>query len=533
MKIGNLEIKFANQDSKNANPDFAVKSAVPYELGGSKIYGQSYPIVTRNFDGEKTLGELGVVTRSYLDYRALRLRSKDSLLKQDTTKIITDKHVDYTIGTGLKLQSEPEKTILEIQGIEIDFIKFQENVEARFNLYSNSKYCDYSEQKTLHQIAYELYKEVFTSGDALVVCRIGDYGLNVQIFSGEHVKSPMLGDPFYAEAKVRKNYINHGIEFDSKGRHVAYYVQILDVENPLGKFERIEAYGKNQKRKMAWLVYGQKLSADHLRGIPEMAQTIEKSAKLDRYTEAAVGKAEQAAKLLYAIEHDSYSTGEDILDTVKKAKNKILDTPDSYELGDGLANKIIETTSNQTFNMPIGAKLKEFSTSIETSYEAFDRANFNKIAASANVPPEVALNMYNSNYSASRAAINGWAYTVDIDRVGFALDFYIPFYKLWLEVEILKGKIDAPGFIQALQSNDFMIIEAYSKCRFIGKNMPHIDPLKEAKSVELMLSLDLISREQATEMLNLGDWYENYMKLQEENKNVIVEPIIQDPNANL
>jgi capsid protein len=69
-----------------------------------------------------------------------------------------------------------------------------------------------------------------------------------------------------------------------------------------------------------------------------------------------------------------------------------------------------------------------------------------------------------------------------------------------------------------------MVIEAYSKCRFIGKNMPHIDPLKEAKSVELMLNLGLVSREQATEMLNLGDWYENYLKLQEENNNVIVAP---------
>jgi lambda family phage portal protein len=533
MKIFNLEIKKVNQDSQSTTPDFDVKSSVPNQSSSLKIYGPNYPIVTRNFDGEKTLGELGVVTKSVLDYNALRLRSRDSLLKQDTTKIITDKHVDYTIGTGLKLQAEPEKTILELEGVEVDFIKFQEHVEARFNIYANSKYCDYSEQKTLHQIAYDLYKEVFTSGDALVVCRVGSLGLNIQIFSGEHIKSPIIGDTYFDEAKTRGNYINHGIEFDSKGRHIAYYVHVLDHSEPFGKVERIEVYGKKTKRKMAWMVYGQKLSCDHLRGIPQMTQTLEKNTKLDRYTEAAVGKAEQAAKLLYAIEHDAYSNGEDVLESIKKNKNNIIDTPDGYELGDGLANRIVETTSNQTFNMPVGSKLKSFTTSIETDYEAFERANFNKISASANVPPEVALNMYNSNYSASRAAINGWSYTVDIDRVDFALDFYIPFYKLWLEIEILKGKIDAPGFIVALQNDDFIVIEAYSKCRFIGKNMPHIDPLKEAKSVELMLGLGLISRDQATEMLNLGDWYENYLKLQEENENVIVKPEIQNENENV
>jgi hypothetical protein len=48
-----------------------------------------------------------------------------------------------------------------------------------------------------------------------------------------------------------------------------------------------------------------------------------------------------------------------------------------------------------------------------------------------------------------------------------------------------------------------------------------------------MLGLGLISRDQATEMLNLGDWYENYLKLQEENENVIVKPEIQNENENV
>ena len=152
-------------------------------------------------------------------------------------------------------------------------------------------------------------------------------------------------------------------------------------------------------------------------------------------------------------------------------------------------------------------------------------ANFNRIAAAANVPPEVALQSYNSNYSASRAAINGWGFVVNIDRNDFALDFYIPIFKLWLEYEILQGKINAPGYILALNKNDFMIVEAYSKCRFIGKNMPHIDPLKEAKAIELMLDKNLISYEQATEMLNVGEWNENYTNRVEENK------LIQENNT--
>jgi hypothetical protein len=97
-----------------------------------------------------------------------------------------------------------------------------------------------------------------------------------------------------------------------------------------------------------------------------------------------------------------------------------------------------------------------------------------------------------------------------------------------LEFEILNNKIKAPGYFENI--NNFMITESYSQCRFIGKNMPHIDPLKEIKAVREMLGGDdttpLISREQATEMLDAGQWDENFMKSLEENNIIPKEEII-------
>lgn len=534
IKIPFTNIKIGVSDIKSETSE--VKNNSNFELGGVKTYGPSYPIITKTFDGEKTLGELGIVISSIPDYRRLRLRMYDAYLKTDTAKILVDKHVDWTIGSGLKLQSEPNETILDMEGLVLDYPKYQKTVEARFNLYANTKYFDYSEQKTLHQIANDVYKSVFLGGDGLVVCRFGKYGLNVQFIQAEHIKDPIVTDPLFEEAKEKGNYIKHGIEFDSKGKQVAFYVERYSVDEPFGKFERIPVYGETSGRKLAWMVYGQKISPDHVRGIPEMAQTLEKLTKLDRYTEASVSKAEQAANIVYAIEHEAYSTGEDpvadkMAQKLKLASNEV----DSYELANGLAQRMTETTSGTTYNMVPGSKLKDFKTDIETNYEQFERANFTKISAAANVPAEVALQSYNSNYSASRAAINGWGFVVNIDRNDFALDFYIPIFKLWLEYEILKGKVNAPGYISALQNDDFMIVEAYSKCRFIGKNMPHIDPLKEAKAIELMLDKNLISYEQATEMLNIGEWNENYANRVEEDKVIsentpIVEPLNTSSN---
>lgn len=488
-------------------------------------YGPAYPIVNKKYDGEKTLGELGVVIRNIPDYERLRLRSYNAYATIDTVKIIASKFFYWTIGSGLKLQAEPNRTVLKSEGIDSDataYTEFQKIVEARFMVYANSKQCDFLKEKNLHQLALDFYQASFLGGDCLAICRFDDAGPNVQFISGEFVQNPGIDTQFHAQAQARENFIQHGIEIDKSGKHIAYYVRVKENDK-IDKYERIPAIGEKSKKRLAWLISGKKISPDHLRAVPAMAQSLEKINKLDRYTEAAVNKAEQSANVVHSVEHEDYSTGETPLDKVVAQKRGDTILPDGgYDkvAADGLANKIAVTTNGLAFNMTPGAKLKSFASTIETNFKDFNETIFGQISAGMDVPPEVAMQSYNSNYSASRAAINSFGYIITINRQDFANKFYIPFYKLWLEHQILTKKIVAKGYIENIEN--FMVTESYTQCRFTGKNMPHIDPLKEIKAVREMLGIDgavpLISREQATEMLNAGQWDENFMKsLEEEN----------------
>lgn len=500
------------------------KSTV-YMSNDDLAYGHSYPILNRKWDGEKTLGELGVVIRNIPDFKKLRLRMYNAYATIDTVKIIASKFFYWTIGSGLKLQSEPNRTVLKSEGIvqtTEEFAEFQKTVEARFSVYANSKQCDYLKEKNLHELALDCYQGEFLGGDMLVIARFEDYGPVLQVVSGEHVCNPGLDDDFYSKAKASGNHIEHGIEIDKKGTHVAYFVRVKN-EGKLDTYERVPAIGEQSQKRLAWMVSGKKISPDHLRSVPEMSQSLEKINKLDRYVEAAVVKAEQGAKVVYSIEHQEYSTGENPLQQIiaKKRGDAVVDTEDVKNqkvLADGLANRIAETTSGQAYNMPNGSKLQSFESSIETNFGEFHGTIFKSISAGADVPSEVSMQEYNSNYSASRAAINSFGYIIVINRNKFANQFYVPFFKLWLEHQILTKKISAPGYIENI--DNFMVTESYSQCRFTGKNMPHIDPLKEIKAVREMLGVDdtspLISREQATEMLNAGQWDENFMKNLEE-----------------
>lgn len=518
IKIGSFKMSFGSP--KESAP--APKSTV-YMGMDEMTFGPNYPTVNRVWDGEKTLGELGVVQRLVPDYRKLRLRMYHAYATIDTIKIIASKFFYWTIGSGLKLQVEPNRTVLESEGISNDakvYAKFQKDAEARFMVYANSKLSDYAGGKNLHDLAMNAYQGEFLGGDMLCIVRFGDYGPNMQVVSGEHVRDPEMNQ--IEEAKKRGNKVKHGIEIDSKGGEVAYFI-VQEKEDGSDTFERIPAYGEKSRKRLAWMVSGKKISPDHVRAVPQMSQSLEKVNKLDRYTEATVTKAEQGAKIVHTIEHKEFSTGENPLQqaVAKKRGETVItgnDIINNRNLADGLANRITETTSGMTFNLPNGAELKSFQSQAEDNYPEFKTSIFEEVSAGSDVPPEVAMQKYNSNYSASRAAINSFGYIIFINRTKFSNDFYVPFYKLWLEFQILTKKISAPGYLENIENP--MVTESYSQCRFTGKNMPHIDPLKEIKAVREMLGLSdstpLISREQATEMLGAGQWDENFMKNLEE-----------------
>ena len=212
---------------------------------------------------------------------------------------------------------------------------------------------------------------------------------------------------------------------NAKGEHIAFWVKVDGKLEP----KRIKAKGKNGTL-MAWMIYGEKARIDHHRGIPVISSILEKVAKLDRFVEASVSKAEQVANVVYSFEHNVDGTGEAINFSSKVNTGKTKET--SFEKSGRTANQMRQSTSNQVFNLPPGATLKSLSSQSETTFNEFFRAVFVTLCAAVDIPEEVALQKYEQNYSSSRAAINGWEHIIEIYRQEFAKKFYEPFYRAWL-----------------------------------------------------------------------------------------------------
>jgi capsid protein len=466
---------------------------------------------THTFNGEKNLGEIGPIKEYALDYASLRARSWQSYLESEITQMVFTRLLVWLVGDGLKAQAEPSKIVLSSEKIEIGQ-DFNESVEAWFRLFCKSKTADYASMRSFNHLQKRIKKNAIIGGDVLVVLRVVNGRPKVQLIDGAHVQSPRGGTDFFPEVLANGNMIKYGVEVDPAGKHVAFHVRQANYT-----VTRIPAISESSGLQMAYLVYGLEYRLDGVRGMPLIAAILETIAKLDRYKEAAVGSAEERQKIAYFFEHESYSTGEN--PTLKNAARAAGFGPNGDELpvdimGNQLADRVTATTNKQTFNLPLGAKIKSLEGKSEMFYKEFYTTNIDIVCACVNIPPNVALSKYDSNFSASRAALKDWEHTLRVDRADFAEQATQPVYNLFLDLMVLLNKVQAPGYLAARQSGDTYVLEAYRSCRWVGPSVPHIDPVKEVTAERLKLgkraeNVPLTTVEAATERLDGGDADEN------------------------
>jgi capsid protein len=304
------------------------------------------------------------------------------------------------------------------------------------------------------------------------------------------------------------------------------------------EYERIPAYGEESGMLMAFMVYGSVYRLGENRGMPLIGTVLETLKKLERYKEATVGSAEERQKIPFTIEHGINSTGENPLtERLARITGGIEDDIPTDINGEQLADKIAVSTNKTVFNMPNDSRLVALHSQNELYFKDFFNVNFDHVCAAIGIPPEVARSKYDSNFSASRAAIKDWENTVLESREDFSFQLYQPVYNLFLYLQILLNKVQAPGYLEAKANEDEMILEAYQQARFVGASVPHIDPMKEVQAERMKLGpsgahLPMTTLEAATEAVNGGESDSNVAQFAEELKVAErsgIKPQMQEP----
>ena len=120
------------------------------------------------------------------------------------------------------------------------------------------------------------------------------------------------------------------------------------------------------------------------------------------------------------------------------------------------------------------------------------------------IPYEILIMAFSSNYSASRAAILEFFKVVKMYRAWFVADFCQPIYEEWLSEAVAKGRIKAPGFF-----TDPIIKDAYCSAEWTGPSAGQLDPTKEVEAAEKRVQGGYSTREREARELTGTDFYKN------------------------
>jgi len=280
------------------------------------------------------------------------------------------------------------------------------------------------------------------------------------------------------------------------------------------QYERVPAkdeYGNTR----AFMYYGIRYRRDDLRGIPLISVCMETTKQLEQYKEATVQTAVERAKVAFTIEHELGAIGTNPFEgNLARGFGMPLSINSDIPVdinGQHLADTFAATTGKQAINMPVGAKVKNQGLTPDIKFKDFYDPMLAIVFAALEIPYEVAMMMFGSNYSASRAAIKDWEHTLEVRRQMRIQGPYQKVFDVFFLCSILTGELQAPGYLEAFQKKNRYVMIAYTTAKWMGDRVPNIDELKEVKATRELLGagsehMTLITIEDAIERHSGGEF---------------------------
>lgn len=459
-----------------------------------------------------------------IDWHNQKLRERGRMLVMSTpmakSAIATTR--TNVIGRGLQLKSKIDHRALGMTVEQAD--EWQRKTEKEFALWANNKRtADATGVNDFNGLQQLAFTAQLASGDAFALMQHTDkvdalhpYGLRVRLIEADLVRTPGGMD---TEGKAENgNSIHDGVEVDSNGAIVAYYIHstypVAFGENAADTWKRVEAYGeKSGLPNVSHMMESER--PGQYRGVTFLAPVIEPLLQIRRYTDSELTAAniENAFSAFIKTMADTtempfneVGSGDDWVQGGSAYNDQVSTDPNEYELGPGTIN-VMAPGEDVTFANP---------TRPASGFAAFVEAIASQVGAALEIPRELLLKCFNSSYSASRAALlEAWK-SFQMRRQWFTDDFCRPIYEVWLTEAIARGRISAPGFF-----NDAAIRQAYLGSHWIGPSQGMLDPTKEIAAEVAAIAAGFSTHEASTIKLGGGQWGDNVAQLEVERRRLI------------
>ena len=404
------------------------------------------------------------------------------------------------IGAGLSLKPKIDAEGLKITEAQAE--KLEKEILREWNLWADSTDCDAARMSNFYELQQLAFLNWITSGDVLTLLPVWKregsvYDLRVNMIEADRCFTP-------PNKTVPDGKIVDGVERNKKGEVVAYHIA---KNHPLGRkgydreCDRVEAYGKKTgRRNVLHLMNRERIG--QVRGVPLLAPVVEALKQLGRYTDAELVAAVISGYLTVFIEKEDAADGRPVGEAIPDEALVDAGDQNSIEMAPGAIVDLNpgEKASAVTPGRPNGG------------FDGFVTAISKQIGAALELPPELLMKQFTSNYSASRGALlEAWK-TFDMYRDWMASGFCQPIYEEWLCEAVAKGRVRAPGFFA-----DPAIRKCYTNAEWYGPSRGQIDPKKEVEAAQLRVEYGLSTATKESMELTGTDFRDNMKQIKKEN----------------
>lgn len=481
--------------SEKARADMAVERIA--ERMASK-YGAGQPAATLlpgngRSGGAKWAGGLSNSgSTHFINHFETRQNARRAYHETPQARALVERYADTVVDVGLEADPTPMIDMLGI-GIE-DAERWASYVRARWSLWCQSKKQHRAETMTFYQ-AQRQY-QVYQQRDNDVYMRLYysmDTGL-INPLQFSFIDPNQIRGGAWTSTYLQPGG-DDGIIRDKDGREIAFKVWVKDAD---GLYKDVTIPRVGSKSGRVFMLHGfYPEYPGQGRGYSRLAHALQEFENLTDFTMAQIKKAiNQSNIALYTKPSIDAPASNPMAEIMTRAgagpaAKQYGANPEPATTAQGVTSESVQPVSftplpeAQTqapgsvgvFSLNAGEDIKAFEPHAPSeSFDKFVDAFTSYLAASMSMPVEVLLMRFNSNYSASRAALILFWRVANIWREEMAADFLDPVYTMWLSEEIASGHIIAPGW------SDPVLRAAWANVNWIGSSMPNIDPEKSARA---------------------------------------------------
>ena len=435
----------------------------------------------------------------------LRVRSRDLYTGGGLGRGAPNTMVTSVVGWGIRPKPKIDYEALGIS--EEAAVEWQKAALRVFNMWAKTRMCDATRQHTFWEMQELAFRSELVSGDVLALFGMkpnprNPFQTTLRLIEADRLCTPE-GQAGESEAKNTDGggRIVDGVEMNKDGEiiryHIATYHPLQEEVPDEITWEAIDAYGKDTGMPNILHLMTAERPEQH-RGVPFIAGMIEQIKQLDRYMDAELAASIVAAMLTVFITSDA--TDDDGYDGINDSiaeEDKVTDDSLHVELGNG-----------NVYELPPGKQVQKIGDNrAPTAFDSYTSQIITMVGSSCEIPYDVLMHRYNSNFTAANAARLDFWRVVTRYRERFIQGFNQPVYEAVLAEAIALGLIDAPGFF-----DDPMIHDAWCGCQWVGSSRGHVQPVHEATAAKTRMEMGITTGEQEAMEYGGTDYMENIVQ---------------------